>query len=56
MSKDDAIVLKLTLKVLPDDASLDAGHHIDLVDPLDAIHARHVKRDDHTLLLGVENE
>jgi hypothetical protein len=56
MAKNYAIVLELTLQILTDDACLNASHHINLVDPFDLVHPCHVKRDDHALFSGVQNE
>ena len=56
MSAHDSIFRQLLFHIFADDASLNAGHHIVLIDPFDFVHAGHVNRDDGSFLLGGHHE
>ena len=51
MADHDSEFGEFLLHILADDASLDAGNHVALIDPLDFVHPRHVHRHDRPLLL-----
>jgi len=51
VTRYNALLLELLLKVLASDSRLDAGYHVVLVNPEDPVHSAHVKRYNHSLSL-----
>ena len=51
VTRYNALLLELLLKVLASDSRLDTGYHVVLVNPEDPVHSAHVKRNNHSLSL-----
>jgi hypothetical protein len=56
MAENHTVIFKLSLEILPNDTSLNAGKHVHLVNPLYSVHSRAIERDNHALFLGAEHE
>ena len=56
MANDHSEIFEFPLEILPVNTCLDAGLHVNFIDPLDLVHTRHVQGDNHTFLFIAEEE